>query len=47
MTFALDTLAVNCIDGEWRRGAAAGRTDIANPATSEILATLQLAGVTT
>jgi malonate-semialdehyde dehydrogenase (acetylating)/methylmalonate-semialdehyde dehydrogenase len=37
------SLAGNFVDGEWRRGGASDRTEIVNPATSERLATLELA----
>jgi malonate-semialdehyde dehydrogenase (acetylating)/methylmalonate-semialdehyde dehydrogenase len=36
-------VAANYIGGEWRRGSASSATEIANPATEEVLATLPLA----
>src|SRR5437016_10976800 len=36
--------ALNCVGGEWHRGRSAETLDVFNPATSEVLARVQLAG---
>jgi malonate-semialdehyde dehydrogenase (acetylating)/methylmalonate-semialdehyde dehydrogenase len=36
--------ALNCVGGEWRRGHSSETVDVFNPATSEVLAKVQLAG---
>ena len=36
--------ALNCVGGEWRRGGSRETLDVFNPATSEVLARVQMAG---
>jgi malonate-semialdehyde dehydrogenase (acetylating)/methylmalonate-semialdehyde dehydrogenase len=39
-----DNAALNCVNGEWRRSVGSESIDVFNPATSEVLATVPLAG---
>jgi malonate-semialdehyde dehydrogenase (acetylating) / methylmalonate-semialdehyde dehydrogenase len=39
-----DNAALNCVNGEWRRSAGSESIEVFNPATSEVLATVPLAG---
>ena len=43
-TVSAEKLALNYVDGEWLRGASTDSVDVTNPATSESLATVALAG---
>jgi malonate-semialdehyde dehydrogenase (acetylating)/methylmalonate-semialdehyde dehydrogenase len=40
----VETPALNCVGGEWRRGGSTELFDVFNPATSEVLAKVPLAG---
>ena len=41
---SIDNAGLNCVNGEWRRSAALESVDVFNPATSQLLATVPLAG---
>ena len=43
-TVSAENLALNYVGGEWLRGASSDSVDVTNPATSESLATVALAG---
>jgi len=40
----VESAALNCVGGEWRRGGSTELFDVFNPATSEVLAKVPLAG---
>ncbi len=41
---SVETAALNCVNGEWRRSSTSEHIEVFNPATSEVLATVPLAG---